>query len=133
MKFRTLTDNMVHGVLLNALYCAARTYDQLSLVQDVQGMSNDDDFLTIVTVLMLLMVVLVMGIVLLMVGNVTISGTVTSITDTRGIIHLTTINFQSNAASISCQPSDVSQVRVGQHISIYHPLISWWACQVTPG
>lgn len=38
MRTRTLTDTEVHGVLLNALYCAARTYDKLA--EDAKGLAE---------------------------------------------------------------------------------------------
>lgn len=40
IKFHVLSDNEVHGVILNALYSAARTYDELAKVDAVQGMEG---------------------------------------------------------------------------------------------
>ena len=40
IKMQTLTDTEVHSVLLNALHTAARKYEELAKIDNVDGMSG---------------------------------------------------------------------------------------------
>lgn len=40
LKSLNLNDTQVHGVLLNAMYCAAREYERLAEIDAVEGMTG---------------------------------------------------------------------------------------------